>query len=68
MDEPEHIIPPLLGAGSLHDLLLTWLPPPQLRLQVPYDPHLPQLPSTRRGRVGRGRVGGRVGGRAGAAK
>lgn len=38
---------------------------------MPYDPHLPQLPFTRRGRVGRGRVGrgrvgGRVGGRAGA--
>ena len=43
---PWHSWPPFDGAGSLQDLVLVWVPPPQATGQVSQPPQAPQLPST----------------------
>ena len=46
VEDPEHPLPPYLGAGLLQ--LLDWVivPPPQLLLQLDQEPKLDQPPST----------------------
>ena len=43
-DDPEHGFPPNCGDGELHALYLYLVPPPQDRLQAPYEPHPLQPP------------------------
>ena len=49
VEEPEHELPPLLGAGLVQDRDLCLLPDPQECEQLPHDPHADQLPSTANG-------------------
>ena len=46
-DDPEHCDPPCCGAGLVHDLDLSWVPPPQDTEQVPQAAHTDHAPSTK---------------------
>lgn len=45
--DPLQLCPPLEGAGLVHDLILIWVPPPQVSLQLVHDDHNAQEPSTK---------------------
>lgn len=43
---PWQYLPPFSGTGLLHSLFASWTPPPHVREQDPYAPHLAHCPST----------------------
>ena len=48
---PPHSSPPFFGGGSLHFLVLVWVPYPHVTLQGDHDDQRPQWPSTGTKRV-----------------
>ena len=44
-EEPTQVGPPLAGAGLLQSRVRDWDPLPQVRLQVPQEVQVPQLPA-----------------------
>lgn len=46
VENPVQSLPPYCGAGFVQERILVWIPPPQVTVQVPHDPHDAQNPST----------------------